>query len=152
MLLSVGGARIFIGDDVGDAMSSPAEVSGAGHDWQEITAAESLGFLGISWETHSFTPDDADPQFTVSVKTNMAGQAMQLILALDPEDPGQTRLSEALHSRSDYAFRLDFPDGINRRLWRASVISFSEVFDEANSVMKIQADLQINSPITRETA
>lgn len=151
MLMAVAGCKIHIGAPVGDGMSHDLAITGSA-DWAEIAEVESLGVLGTTWVTFAYTPESDQPEFSTVLKTGQSGQTLQIILGIVPGDEGQQRLWQAQGDIEDYAFRLDFPDGINRRLWRASVISFAEVFDEANSVMKIQADLQINSPITKETA
>ncbi|WP_126974651.1 hypothetical protein [Frigidibacter oleivorans] len=151
MLMPVAGCRLYIGGAVGDAMAYRLAIT-EDQDWAEIAEAESLGVLGTTWATITYLPESDGPEFARAIKDHQTGQTMQIILGADPSNEGQQRLWQAHGASEDYAFRLDFPDGVTRRCWRALVIGFSEVFDEANSILKMQADLQINGPITRLSA
>ena len=82
---------------------------------------------------------------------------MDVVCGLDPSDPGQIALIAAERVKGDYAFRVvlaDAPVGgtPSERLFVAQVGSASEQYDTANSVMKLNASLWINSNIVKIAA
>lgn len=147
MLYSTAGTRLYIGRD---PRFMPSE-AGA---WVEIGETEALGMLGVEWEVQETTVvgcDLGDAAVSWAEKGARRSLPMQIILGNNPEDGGQAILWEALYSSDYYFFRLLLPDGVRSRVWRALVTSMSEVFDTANSVMKLQADLRPHhDPISRE--
>lgn len=140
MLYPTSGSRMFIAD-------APTDRAGAipASGWVEIGEVEALGLLGIAWQTEDAEVDeDNDPSTPlVSWTAKRARQAMpmQVVMANDPSDPGQVILAEAAQSMDHYPFRLDFPDGGPSRRWLAQVTSLADVFDSANGVIRLQADL-----------
>jgi hypothetical protein len=88
--------------------------------------------------------------------TRNAG-SMQLICDIDLTNAGQIALIAAEKTSNSYAFAIEFPDAPvggtpSRRLFAAFVMSASEQWDEANSVMKLNATLEIDSNIVRVAA
>lgn len=88
--------------------------------------------------------------------TRNAG-SMQVICDIDITDPGQLALIAAEKTRDSYSFRLQFDDAPaggtpSTRYFTAFVMSTSEQYDEANSVMKLNATLEIDSNIVRVAA
>lgn len=147
MLYSTAGSRLYIAD-------APTWPSGAfpASGWVEIGSAKSLGSLGVEYEMFNVTHMGQDGPEELLVKGVRRASAMPVILGLDPTDPGQVLLRAALLSNDAYPFRLILPDGTTTRRWWALVISMTEVFDAANAVMKLQAELKATSPITRSEA
>lgn len=132
MLFPVSGTKIFIGT---------AETAAEG-DWLEIGETEAIGTLGVQWQTQEITIYDEDEIGTVEIdKTARSAAAMQIVMAADSSDPGQIRLWEAVASIWGYRFRLLLPSG-EARSFSAIVTSLVEVFDSANSAIRLQADLQ----------
>lgn len=149
MLYPTAGSRFYIAEDpfyAGDAVSES--------DWVEIGETEALGILGVVWDLEDVTALSCDggPQVEEVVKGTMRRPPMQIILGNDPTDAGQIMLWRASRSEDPFSFRLVFSDGGMRRSWSALVISLSEVFDVANGVMKLQADLKPTSEIRRSEA
>lgn len=149
MLYSTSGSRLFIAD-------APAPGAGAfpSSGWVEIGETEAIGMLGVEWEVHSvdLLLGPSWPHSGVgemAIKGAKRRPEMPLIMGNDPTDPGQLLLWTAAHSGSSYPFRLVFPDGATTREWFALVIRMGEVFDTANSVMKLQVDLKPTSDISR---
>ena len=142
MLYPTAGARLYIAN-------APADGAGAypGSGWVEIGEAEALGLLGLEWE-HIETPDIEAPAIG-SVKGAMRRQPMEIVMGNDPSDAGQALIWAASRSRESYPFRLVFPGGTITRQWFALVMGLSEVFDAANSIMKLQVVLQPTSDIQR---
>lgn len=142
MLFPVAGTRFFIADSVQDPQDPPLPAL----DWVEVGETEAFGTLGGEYEmheAHSFA------QGYMAMKGVHTPQVMQLVLGLDPADPGQARLLQAYYSPDAYAFRMLFPDGETERRWFALVTRLGEVFDAANNVMRMQVDLHPVTAIQR---
>ncbi|MBN8998494.1 MAG: hypothetical protein J0H54_03645 [Rhizobiales bacterium] len=146
--LHIGGALAFDGTDFSASSFS-------GQSWTEIKALSSLGSLGDAAEMISFNEIGAER--TRKLKgTRNAGQ-MQIVAGLDYADPGQLALIAAEKTDATYAFRLVFDDAPSggtpsERLFTALVISATEQLDEANSVVTLNATLEIDSNIVRVSA
>lgn len=147
MLYPTAGSRLYIAD-VPVFETGPFPTTG----WVEIGETEAIGMLGVEWdvETADVMTGTADGEpAEISIKGILRRPEMPLVLANDPADPGQLLLWTAARSRDSYPFRLVFPDGVQQRSWFALVVRMGEVFDTANSVMKLQADLKPTSSIMR---
>lgn len=149
MLFATAGCRFYISD-------RPVEPSGwavADRAFVEIGETEALGLLGVSWELEDAGHVEAVQKdglpIEVPVKAKMIFQPMPVIFGIDPLDPGQAVLWQAVRAADPYDFQLILPDGVTGRTWSALVIGLSEVFDAANSVVKLQADLKPTSDIQR---
>ncbi|KIX18484.1 hypothetical protein [Paracoccus sp. 228] len=137
MLFATAGTRLFIADR--DTTPVPA---GA---WVEIAETEAVGFLGSQWnmaeaEIAYMGAPDVEME-VVQHKRSIRRLPMQVVMGNDPTDPGQRLLWAAHYSTRDFQFRLAFPDGTNARQWPGLVTAMSEVFDTANNVMRLQADI-----------
>ncbi|MGA0617407.1 hypothetical protein [Paracoccus sp. KR1-242] len=144
MLYPTAGARLYIAD-------APTEWPGAlpGAGWVEIGETEALGMIGVEWETaQALAAGCDDGARLLTVKSHQAPSPMQIVLANDPEDAGQIVLWRAARSPDHYPFRLVDANG-STRSWFALVTSLLEVFDGANSIMKLQADLLPTSALVR---
>lgn len=140
MLYPTAGARLYIADAPGSAPGPP---------WVEIGETEALGTLGIEWDTAQVVHSSCTgPAQTLSAKSHLVPVVMQIVLGNDPVDPGQAILWRAARSEQPYPFRLVDASG-RQRTWVALVTSLHEVFDSANSIMKLQADLLPEGSITR---
>lgn len=150
MLYPVAGSRIFMADSPG--FQPGAVPSGA---WVEIGQAEAFGTLGGTWRMTDLEPalnfSDGLPAMS-HLKTYMERPVMQIVLGNDPTDAGQALLWKAWRALEAFPFRIVFPDGATRRGWSALVIDLQEVFDTANSVIKVQASLRPVSEILRSEA
>ncbi|MDQ7775541.1 MAG: hypothetical protein Q4615_06330 [Paracoccus aminovorans] len=142
MLYPTNGARLYIAD-------APADEVGAypGSGWVEIGETEALGLLGVEWE--QIDTADVEANAVGVLKGVMIRQPMEILLGNDPTDAGQRLIWAASRSRQSYPFRLLFPGGSVTRRWFALVMSIGEVFDSANSVIKLQVALQPTSDILR---
>lgn len=144
MLYATAGARLYICNVEGDQAASldvgPLPVAG----WVEIAETEALGLLGFQWEM-----DQADigglgateeESVIVQVKRSRRQQPMQIVMGIDFDDLGQSLLWKAARSLSHYPFRLVLSSGETRGWW-GQVTDIADVFDAANSVMKLQASI-----------
>lgn len=150
MLHPVAGSRLFIAD-------APVDRGGAlpAGGWVEIGEVEAIGSLGAEWstaETEYLESCDAQSAIIISAKQSRRETPMQIVLGNDPTDPGQVILWRAVKLTDHYPFRLEFSDGVHSREWLALVISLTEVFDGANSVMKLQATIIPTQNIQRSEA
>lgn len=147
MLISTSGSRLFIADP-----RTFGTGSGSG-DWVEIGETEAIGMLGVEWEVQSVDvmfgagPDGGPGE--LAIKGAKRRPEVPLIMGNDPSDPGQQMLWTAAHSDDSWLFRLVFPDGTTTREWAALVVRMGEVFDGANSAMRLQADLKPTSDAIR---
>ena len=147
MLYPTAGSRLFIADYPADQGGT---IPAAG--WVEIGETEAIGILGSEWdvETADVVRDCGSGDVVeIAAKGVERRTEMPIIMGNDPTDTGQLLLWAAARSRSSYPFRLVFPDGVTQRSWFALVIRIGEVFDTANVVMKLQADLKPTSAIER---
>lgn len=146
MLFTTAGTRLFIADP---------RVQAAG-EWVEIAETEAFGLLGSEWQmdevdlAHMGDGDKGGEIF--QAKRSIRRLPMQVVLGNDPADPGVLLLWKAHHSVSDFRFRLLFPDGVTARYWLGVVTAMREVFDTANSVMRLQADILPTTQITDSEA
>ena len=144
MLYATAGCRLFIAEIQGGMPVA---------QWVEIGETEAFGALGGSWEMHDVTTLDSFQDgipVREAVKGLMQPATMQIILANDPEDPGQALLWKAFRDpAAAYAFRMLWPNGGIERHWNAFVTAILEVYDTANAIVKLQVDLLPNSRIQR---
>lgn len=136
MLYPTAGSRLHIAD-------APAQMPGVlpASGWVEIGETEALGMLGVEWDAIDATHMEAADGAEELIKGVMRRPPMQIVLGNDPGDAGQAVLWGASRSRSYFPFRLVFQDGTRWRAWFGLVVGLSEVFDTANSIMKLQADI-----------
>lgn len=148
MLYSTAGSRLYIAD-------APVQEAGAlpTTGWVEIGETEAIGMLGIEADVLTADVMTNDPELAeIAIKGVIRRPELPIILGNDPTDPGQVLLWTAVRSQGSYPFRLVFPDGETTREWFALVFRFGEVFDGANSIMKLQVDLKPTSKIYRNGA
>lgn len=147
MLHPVAGSRIFIADSPAAPGGTPAPA------WVEIGETEALGLLGGEWGLIDVTCFGSVGKDGVPGREFLKGafghSPMQIVFGNDPTDAGQIRLWKAFKSDDAFLFRLVFPGGTIAREWRGFVTAMSEVFDTANSVIKLQADILPQSEIWR---
>lgn len=151
MLYPVAGSRFYIADA---PISSWADAAAPAPAWVEIGGIEAFGLLGVEWEVvtadvmNGCGPDSRPGE--LAVKGVERRPEIPMIFGNDPNDPGQVLLWAASRSQGSFPFRIVFPDGATARSWYALVIRIGEVFDTANSVIRLQADLKPTSTIFRE--
>ena len=146
MLYPTAGCRLYIAN-------APMPGNGGGAlpsaGWVEIGETEAIGLLGSQSDIETADVYSDGALVEHAVKSVRRRSEMPIIMANNPTDPGQLVLWTADQSEESYPFRLVFPDGVTSRSWWALVIGMGEVFDAANSVIKLQADIKPTSGITR---
>ena len=146
--LYIGGAKAFSGADL---TASDFE----GESWEEIGGVTNLGSAGDTSEL--ITSNQIGIARTRKRKGTRNAGAMEVVMDLDYSDAGQLDLIAAEATKNSYAFRLVFNDAPSggtpsERLFVAYVMSVSEQYDEANSIMKLNSTLEIDSNIVRVPA
>ncbi|OCJ38035.1 hypothetical protein [Agrobacterium tumefaciens] len=158
-LFATAGSKLYIGiaKEQQAADFALADFSAANAaTWKLVGQLEALGSLGDSAEAISFTAIDRNR--TQTIKGPRSAGQMELVAGLDHADVGQLALIAAERTPHDYEFRLvlnDAPAGggtPSERLFVAKVMTASEAFDAANSVMKANFTLGVNSNVVRINA
>jgi hypothetical protein len=127
----------------------------SGETWTEIKYLESLGTLGDN--ANEVTFDAINEKRTARLKGTRVAPPMEVIAGIDYADAGQLALIAAEKTDSDYAFKVTFDDAPaggtpSERYFIAKVGSITEAYDTANSVMKLNASLWVNSNVVRVAA
>lgn len=123
--------------------------------WTEIGGATNLGSAGDTSEL--ITSNHVRVARTRKLKGTRNSGSMTVVCDLDYADPGQLAVIAAEKQRHSYAFRVTFNDAPidgtpSVRYFVALVMSAAEQWDEANSVMKLNVTLEIDSNIVRVAA
>ncbi|WP_114966812.1 hypothetical protein [Alkalilacustris brevis] len=155
MIFATAGSKLYIGGVKSMQSADFIESDFDSESWEEIGGLESLGTLGDASE--EITQDIISEARTKRLKGTRSSPPMEVIAAIDYDDDGQLALIAAEKAPHDYAFRVVFndapPDGTpSERLFIAKVASATEAYDTANSVMKLNASLWVNSNVVRVAA
>lgn len=155
MIFATAGAKLYIGG-VKTMPSADLQASDfTGESWAEVKELESLGTIGDQAEEVAFSAiGDAR---TRRLKGTRASAPMEVVCGIDYADAGQLALIAAEKTDDNYAFKITFNDAPSggtpsERLFVAIVGSAAEALDTANSVMKLNASLWINSNVVRVAA
>lgn len=148
--LSIGAAKAF-----GSADFTASDFTSGSPTYTEIGGTTNLGAAGDTSEL--ITSNQIGSGRTRKAKGTRNAGSMQVICDIDITDAGQLALIAAEKTRDSYAFRLQFDDAPSGgtpsiRYFTAFVMSTTEQYDEANSVMKLNATLEIDSNIVRVAA
>ncbi|WP_297775619.1 hypothetical protein [uncultured Roseovarius sp.] len=154
-IFATGGAKLYIGGVLSDKSSDFVLMDFAGETWTEITSLESLGTLGD--QANEVTFDSLGENRTKRLKGTRNAAPMEVVAGTDYADAGQQALIAAEKTAHDYAFKVEFNDAPeggtpSERYFIAKVGSASEAYDTANSVMKLNASLWVNSNTVRVNA
>lgn len=151
-IYATNGARLYIGGAMDTKSTDFVEGDFGSQTWVEIGETENLGTVGDTSSEIAF--DSINAQRTRRLKGTRNAGSMDIVCGIDPDDAGQQALHLAEKTPHDYAFRIvlnDAPAGgsPSERLFVAKVASVAEAFDTANSVMKLNASLWVNSNVVK---
>jgi hypothetical protein len=148
--LSIGAAKAF-----GNTDFVASDFTTGSPTWALVGGTTNLGAAGDT--SNLITSDQIGSGRTRKAKGTRNAGSMQVICDIDIADAGQLALIAAEKTRDSYAFKLEFDDAPSggtpsTRYFTAFIMSTSEQYDEANSVMKLNATLEIDSNIVRVAA
>lgn len=154
-IYATAGAKLYIGGIIASVEGDLADTDFASQTWVEIKPMEGLGSLGDAADPITF--DAIGLSRRQKIKGVRDAGTMELVAGIDYANPGQVALLAAEKTDENYAFRLVFDDAPasgtpSERIFAAIVGSASEAFDTANSVMKLNASLWVNSNVVRVAA
>lgn len=154
-VFSTNGSKLYIGEPLAAKSTDFILTDFNSQTWVEIGETEGLGSVGDTSAEIAFQGIAANRDRRLKGTRN-AG-TMEIVCGLDYDDDGQIALVAAQNAKGDYAFKLvlnDAPAGgdPSERYFVAAVGSAVEAFDAANSVMKLQASLWVNSNIVKVNA
>lgn len=158
ILLTTAGAKLSIGPvkAFGSTDFTATDFTTGSPTWTLINGTTNLGSSGDTSELIT-SNQIANPRTRKAKGTRNAG-SMQVVCDIDFADPGQIALIAAEKTRDSYAFKLEFSDALapagkgSTRYFTAFVMSATEEAGEANSVVKLNATLELDSNIVRVAA
>ncbi len=158
MIFSTAGSHFFMGaafDVAPNVELSPSDFHG--QFWSEVGGMTSLGSVGETVEyDRQIEPVSEDPDGIVRLAkfpSYIVPGTMEIVADLNIADAGQLAILGA-HLALSYAFRVVFNDAPaggapSERLFVAFIAGRRDVFDEANSTMRLIVNLELNSNIVR---
>lgn len=155
MIHATAGAKLFIGGTKPMPSEDLTASDFEGESWVEIKELESLGTVGDAAEEVEFAA--IGQARTRRMKGTRSSAPMEIVCGIDYQDAGQLALIAAEKTSGNYAFKIEFPDAPaggtpSERMFVAIVGSAAEAYDTANSVMRLNASLWVNSNIVRVNA
>jgi hypothetical protein len=152
------GSKVYIGG-VLDAKSTDFVVGDySAVTWVEIKGLDTIGSLGDTSQAivQSIIGEARDK----TIKGTRNAGTMELVAAIDYADAGQLAAIAAEKTPYDYAFKVEFNDKPaagaspknSTRQFVGKVMSASEAYDSANTVMKLNISVAINSNVVRVAA
>lgn len=154
-IYATNGSKLYIGAALAAKSTDFVAADFTPQTWVEIGEIEALGTLGDSATEIAF--DAISSSRTRRLKGTRNAGSMEVVAGLDYDDPGQLAVIAAEKTPHDYSFRLvlnDAPPGgtPSERLFVAKVASAAEAMDSANSVMKLNMTLWVNSNVVKVDA
>ena len=154
-LFATAGSKLFIGAAKVFNSTDFTEADFTGQAWTEVGGTTNLGSAGDTSEL--VTSNHIANARTRKLKGTRNAGSMQVVSDLDYADAGQIAAIAAEKTKDSYAFKLQFNDAPSggtpsSRYFVAYVMSAAEQFDEANSTMKLNVTIEIDSNIVRVAA
>ncbi|TFF27518.1 hypothetical protein E3C22_03410 [Jiella endophytica] len=157
LLFATAGSKLDIGPVKAfqDTDLTASDFTTGSPTWTTIGGATNLGSAGDT--ANLVTTEHILSARTRKLKGTRNAGSMTVVCDIDYSDAGQIALVAAEKTRDAYSFRMTFNDAPqggtpSLRYFTALVMSVVEQFDEANSVMKLNATLEIDSNIVRVAA
>ena len=159
-IFATAGAKLYIGPAMAvgatDKVLADFEPSPA-LSYTEVGMLENLGTLGDASDPINF--DAINRNRRMKLKGVKDAGTMNVVCGLDYSDTGQIALRAAEGTPNTYAFKVEFNDAPSSsgstpslRYFVAHVMTASESLETANSVMKFNATLGVNSNVVRVNA
>lgn len=148
-LYPVAGSHIYIGNATADQSTDFVEGDFSAMTFVEIDGWQQMGALGDT--AALISTDLINRGRTIKQKGTKNAGSMQNVFAIIADDAGQALLEAAAQTDDNYAFKITFPDG-STRYFIALVMTQELPGGEANTVLMINATLEINSNIVNVPA
>lgn len=149
-LYAVAGSTISIGGTVVSTKKADFIATDfSSQTWTEIDGWETMGALGDSAETISTALINRNR--VIKQKGVSDAGTYECSFAIKEGDAGQAALRAAQDTQDNYAFKVLYPGG-NSEIFIALVTSTRNPGGGANTVLKLDATLEINSNIVRVAA
>lgn len=154
-VFATAGAKLYIGAALAAKDTNFVLADFDSQTWVQIKSLESLGTVGDTAQEIAF--DDLSSQRTMRLKGQRSAGTMDVVCGIDYADAGQLAAIAAEKTDYDYAFKLVFDDAPSggtpsERYFIAIVGGAAEQLDSANSVMKLNLSLWVNSNVVRVAA
>lgn len=155
-IFATAGAQIFIGGALASQLTPFILSDFDGQSWVEIGWVESIGEFGD--ESVEITFDPIGAQRTQKLKGMRNAGAMDLVMGVVEDDPGQVALAAAEAAPDDYAFKVVFnniPAGgstPSERYFIGKVMTARENLGAANNVVRRGGRVSINSNVVQVLA
>lgn len=156
-LFATAGTKIYIGPAkaFSDTDFIASDFTSGDPTYTLIGGTTNLGSFGDTSELIS--SNHVSTARTRKLKGTRNAGVMQLVCDLDYADPGQLALIAAEKVKETYSFKVELNDAPSGgtpsiRYFVALIMSAGEQLDEANSVMKLNTTLEIDSNIVRVAA
>jgi hypothetical protein len=154
-IFATAGSKISIGQSMSAQSDDFVLADFSGNSWVEISWVENMGSFGD--KSAEITFDAIGETRTQKLKGTRNAGSMDLVIGIDWEDVGQIALRAAEATPNDYAFKVEFNDAPlggtpSYRYFIAKIMSVEEKLDSANNVVKLSANLGVNSNIVRVSA
>jgi hypothetical protein len=157
-IFATAGSKLYIGSTLADKSTDFVQADFTSQTWVEVGNLDAIGTVGDTSQavTASIIGEGRDK----TIKGTRSAGTMEVVANIDYADAGQQAAIAAEKTPHDYAFRIVLNDAPptgadptpSERLFIAKVMSAAEAFDQANSVMKLNISLAVNSNIVRIAA
>ena len=148
-IYATAGSKLYIGNALDPKSTDFAESDFTSQTWVEVKGMTGLGKLGDTSEAISVKL--VGEARAKKLKGTRDAGTMEIVCAIDGDDAGQTAVIAAEKSKSNYAFKVVLSDSSERK-FIALVMSAEEQFDGADSEMKLNISLAVNSNVVRKDA
>ena len=154
-LFATAGSRLYIGGPKAFGGTDLVASDFNAESWTEVGGTTNLGTAGDV--SALITSEQIAVARTRKLKGTKNAGSMTVVADLDYDDAGQLAIVAAEAAKESYAFRLVFNDAPvggtpSVRYFIAFVMTAAEAWNEANSVMSLNATLEIDSNIVRVSA
>ncbi len=150
-IFAAAGAKLFIGGPLPPNFTAALTAADfIGQTWVEVAPMEQLGTLGDNAEVITFNAL-GDGRTYKQKGTKNAG-SFQAVAGFDASNPGQIAVIAAADSPNSFATRIvlnDAPAGgtPSERLFTAMYMSAAQAIDTANTIIKLNMSMEVNSNV-----
>lgn len=156
-MFATAGARLYLGDEMDGGILDAAAFSAVA-SWTEVGGLTNLGRSGLRANIERVTIPSCDnpngPDLVRKDVVSLDGGTMTVLADLSHTDTGQS-LAWASVGGPTRAVRLVLPpsppSATQVRLFVAVIAAVDEQWDEANAVMKLMIELELDSNVARST-